>query len=171
MERGHYQHKFTFFYNDIKNFIDLYNRDPNDPFGKWYYQNIAEVKLHGFEYESKLRLNENFDARLGMMILRSNDAVIDGQSFYAPTYRSHMKIDLGVTYHKKDWTATLWGDYIGKNKDSKRSPVYQIWNLVINKEIGRHFTASAGVYNLFDKRITRRYEFGRSFRFTLTAKI
>lgn len=171
MERGHYQHKFTFFYNDIKNFIDLYNRDPNDPFGKWYYQNIAEVKLHGFEYESKLRLNENFDARLGMMILRSNDAVIDGQSFYAPTYRSHTKIDLGVTYHKNDWTATLWGDYIGKNKDSKRSPVYQIWNLVINKEIGRNFTASAGVYNLFDKKITRRYEFGRSFRFTLTAKI
>lgn len=171
MERGRYRHKFTFFYNNIKNFIDLYNRAPEDPFGEWYYQNIAEVKLHGFEYEGKGRLSDYVDARLGMMILRSNDDVIDGESFYAPTYRSHTKIDVGVTYHRNDWTATLWGDYIGKNRDAKRSHVYQIWNLTVGKDFGKNLSVSLGTYNLFNKKLSSRYEFGRSFRFTLTAKI
>lgn len=171
LEKGVCNHKLTFFHNHIKNFIDLYNKAPSDPFGAWYYQNIAEVKLHGFEYENKIYLNKHWDARLGAMLLHSNDSVIDGQSFYAPTYRSHTRFDVGLNYHTDDLGISLWGNFIGRNKDEDDSFSYPIWNLTVNKKFGKNLEASAGFYNLFNKKADERYEFGRSFRLTLTAKV
>ncbi|MCI1751170.1 MAG: TonB-dependent receptor [Megasphaera cerevisiae] len=158
------------------------------------FKNIGKAEITGFEAEVQQRFNDHWSAKVGyawLHAINKSDPDMPRQLLDRPQH----KVDLSLNYEDKNhgWRVALWGDYYihmldsnsgstnGTAQDSdgnyiRQKAVYQkktfgIWNIMVEKDFGKDFTAYVGVDNLFNYRDDDRAYQDRLYRLGVNVKL
>ncbi|WP_277287840.1 TonB-dependent receptor plug domain-containing protein [Veillonella montpellierensis] len=167
------------------------------------FKNIGKAEITGLELEVKHKFTKHWATKLGYTYLHAinkSDPDMPRQLLDKPLH----KIDIGLTYTNdaSGWNGQLWGDYYidmldsntvsnnanyyyddgsttyaNKSNQSYEKKTFGIWNLIVQKQIGKDSLMYVGINNLFnhrdDDRATqeRVYRFGVNLKFGSDGKI
>ncbi|HWR40447.1 MAG TPA: TonB-dependent receptor [Patescibacteria group bacterium] len=171
-----YTSKVTFFYQDIKDYINFQHSYP------YYCYNVDQVKVWGAEWENiykmdahhKLSLNytNQHTAKVGAS---RNDAGLMGELDYRPRH----KVALAYEYDAKPWQIRYTINAVSSQKALYNNTAtdiggYTVHNLSITREMGKERTLSFYIDNLFDKKYVEQINYplpGRAYYVSLIQKI
>ncbi|MDR3348256.1 MAG: TonB-dependent receptor [Acidaminococcales bacterium] len=150
------RYKITWFYNDVKNLIDI---------SSGQYTNIDKATIQGLEAEYAVKLGKNWSWANSYALL---DATNDTTHARLPNRaRDLFTSRLSWDDHKcftADFWAQLYGSYLPANDASianQRARSYVLWNLAGSCKLNKNTKIVAGLYNIFDKRDEDTLEMGR----------
>ncbi len=218
-ENGKTSTRFNIFHNRIRDYMTTYftgytmdfnpTRDVNGKdigsLFKWLtppdmiysFKNIGKAEITGFEAQVDHRFNKHWSAKLGYTYLHAinkSDPDMPRQLLNKPTH----KVDIGVTYENKGWTASLWGDYYIRMLDANsianngnymessetgthyffadsdkieyQKKTFGLWNLLVQKKIDKDSTVYAGISNILNHRDDDQAFMERTYRFGVNIK-
>ncbi|WP_301860866.1 TonB-dependent siderophore receptor, partial [uncultured Megasphaera sp.] len=159
------------------------------------FRNIGKAKITGLEAEVQQKFNDNWSMKLGytwLHAINSSDKDMPHRLLDRPT----QKFDLSLNYRntKGDWRAAIWGSYYVNMLDSNSVSTeslfekddngnyirkqgkyaeksFGIWNVMVEKDFGKDFTAYVGVDNVFNHQDDDRAFADRTYRFGVNIKL
>lgn len=162
-EKGKNFGKVTYFYNDVKDFID-YQIDIKKSIEEMalvhQYVNLAAVRVQGTELEAGRKLSD----KLTLTAAYAHLDAIDKTTGLRLKDRIKDKVTVRLDYNdmeKHGISAMLWNDWmmdylIGTPKGDVTSASnysFALLNLTINKKINDNYSVSFGVDNILDKKL------------------
>ena len=155
-------HRLTYFRNDLKDLIGLGPGDFSDPTyyrGIYTYENILKARTQGMEWETELRLVDDFDLSFSYTYLDAKDLTDDKDlvnraqhtfKFYTTYNIEVYKSDIsfwGFWHNRKLWEAAT--DAPGSA--DRYAPSRWNLNLSFGKQLYENIKALFKVYNLTDE--------------------
>ncbi len=143
--------KLSFFRNNIDNLISYRTVKSSHPWGL-YWENIKDAHTQGVEFNLMSYPLKNLTANLGYTYLDTEDETTGREL----TYKANHKLTLDLAYKipAVDADINFETEYIGRRYSSRyeRLGGYTIFNLALNKNIGKYAQIFARVDNIFGKK-------------------
>ncbi len=159
------------------------------------FRNLGKAKITGLEAEIQQKFNDHWSAKVGYTLLHAvnnSDRDMPHRLLDKPTH----KFDLGLNYvdKKSGFRGAFWGSYYWHMLDSNSVTVddtwspdeqgiytkkqahyneksFGIWNLLLEKDFGKDFTAYVGIDNIFNHRDDDRAFQDRVYRFGVNIRM
>lgn len=142
--------KLTYFASKITDMIDEVWVDT----AKVQFQNINRASIQGLEAEVRTPLSDRASWAINYNYLDAVNDLTDSRLYN----RARHKISSRFSYHPgTDWTANLWFDsyldYWFQPSDTiSTNKSYSLWNMTVEKQLGKNQTMLLGVENLLNHR-------------------
>jgi outer membrane receptor protein involved in Fe transport len=147
--------------------------------GYLQFENVDKANSLGLELELNGKWSTGLEGEISYSLQRTQDGTTHQTLTNSP--QNLFKLNLTAPLWQKKAFASVDAQYIGRRKTLAQSHVsgFPLFNLtLLARELGRHTTFSAGVYNLFDRKYfdpgsaehvqDAIQQDGRSFRLKLT---
>ncbi len=144
------------------------------------FKNIGRAEITGLEAEVDRRFDSHWSGKLGYTLLHAinkSDPLMPRRLLDRPQH----KLDIGISYENRGWRASLWGSYYIKMLDSNtvanngnyltydehdnikynfaeggkqtyETKTFGIWNLMVQKDLGKGSSAYVGIDNILNHR-------------------
>jgi len=174
----HYTSKMTFYYQDIKDYLNFQHTSP------FFAYNIDHVKVWGAEWENSIKLNNVSKVFLNYTnqhtqkvgVAASDTLGLQGELDYRPRH----KVALSYLYDAKPWQVRYTANFVSSQLDGYTSGTtfrlgsYTVHNVAVTKQLDEDRAVSLYIDNLFDKKYVEQYNYplpGRLFSVSFKQKI
>jgi outer membrane receptor for ferrienterochelin and colicins len=147
--------KVNFFHNHVDNMINsLFLYQNTDGIQFYTYENIAEGKTQGFEFDSMFRFWTHFRLTMGYAYTKTLDFANDQPFYNRPKHSSRLKFDWDFT--NPGFSGNLRWRYIGERLlvniqgQEIMAPWYALWNTRLLQRIYKPLSVFVEVNNIFD---------------------
>jgi outer membrane receptor for ferrienterochelin and colicins len=143
--------KLTYFDNKVTNLIDKVLLSGS----QYQYQNIGKATLAGVEMEVSYPLNDKLSWSGSYAYLEAVDDTKDTRLTNRPRHKvaAHVKYAADTGWKTDLWTE-LYSDYLVPsyaNNSVKLNKSFALWNVQLEKTVGKDTQIIIGIDNLFDK--------------------
>jgi outer membrane receptor for ferrienterochelin and colicins len=147
--------KVNLFQNHLDNMINsLFLYQNTDGIQYYTYENLAEAKTEGFEFDGIVKFWNNYRLTGGYTYTETFDLARDEPFFNRPKHSARVKFDWN--YSNLGFSGNLRWRYIGKRLfinlqgEQTTAPWYATWNTRLRQTIYQPFSVYFEVTNLFD---------------------
>jgi len=147
--------KVNFFQNHVDNMINsLFLYQDTDGIQYYTYENIAEGKTQGFEFDSMFRFWTAYRLTMGYAYTETLDLANDKPFYNRPKHSARVKFDWD--FENSGFSGNLRWRYIGERLlvniqgQEIMAPWYALWNTRLHQRIYKPLSVFVEVNNIFD---------------------
>ncbi len=144
--------KVSAFRNNVKDMIvsKIVRRRP--PPHSMYWENVDEAYTQGVEVSVTSRLTDTLTAQAGYTYLDTRDKKQDKELTYRPKHKATLELNQKIPQFGVNVNVT--GIYVGTRYDDDYAELdgYDLWNVAVTKDLGKHFQLFARADNIFGKK-------------------
>lgn len=159
-ERGQSFGKVTYFDNHVKNLIDAVRSDTRD----YIYQNINRGIIRGVEAEWGIHLNRRTVLKAGYVYLDAKGTADDGMARL--DNRARNTFSAGIFYDDRKeygWSGAVKSYFLNDYRFDGKNYSYHTLNVSARKKWGENLSATAALYNVFNRQADDLYLVGRAW--------
>lgn len=144
--------KVSAFRNDVRDMIVSRIVSRRRPPHSMYWENVDEAYTQGVEVSITNRLTDTLTAQAGYTFLDTRNKKLDKELTLRPKHKATLELNQKIPQLGVNVNVT--GIYIGTRLDSTYAELgaYDLWNVAVTKDLGKHFQLFARADNVFGKK-------------------